>query len=138
MDSFEKKLTWEYLDERFLEIFKTRKFRFDNWIEQLELKHGKIAWQKLVNWEDLEDSEILKSFEDIELFAGKLYAITDLSNIKACGPFEIGEDNIFRFALEYYNYFGECFFDGDVIILSLDTKKAWIFHHEGAYAVSKL
>ena len=33
------------------------------------------------------------------------------------------------------SYFGQRFLDTDLIIIDMDFKNAWIFHHEGVYGL---
>jgi hypothetical protein len=103
-----------------------------------DLDTGNLSWLTANRWEELDDLEILQFLADLRHFEGKLLIVTDVSYGKKFGPFEIDAVCIQSFVKQYKVDFGECFFNGDVLIVSLDLKLVWIFHHEGIYGLVDL
>lgn len=69
---------------------------------------------------------------DIE---GELIFVTDASYKKDLGPFRVDAASIREFVREHYKNFGEHFLETDVIIINMEIKVVWIFHHEGVYSL---
>jgi hypothetical protein len=95
-------------------------------------------WISLNDYEDLNDDEILNSLEHLREFEGTLYIVTDASYQKELGPFQVESANIKSFVSNHIENFGERFLETDVLIINFELKLAWIFHHEGVYALVNL
>lgn len=108
-------------------------------VESAFLKMGrKIDWSRIKNWEDLEDTQILIYLSNMQEFRGRLIVITEAAYTQSNGPFEICGDYIKEFPDFHLTKFGECMFNGDVVILCLNSRSIWLFSHEGAFAYSEL
>jgi hypothetical protein len=67
-------------------------------------------------------------------FRGTILVVTDASFAPGRGAFMLDAAALETFVGAYLRSYGECFFDGDVIIASSGSRSIWLFHHEGAYA----
>jgi hypothetical protein len=64
---------------------------------------------------------------------GNLLIVTEASFDAGGGAFVLEGTNLGTFIDTHLLRYGECFFNGDVIILALEGKEVWLFHHEGVY-----
>lgn len=97
-------------------------------------KGAHLTWHSLDNWESQEDLAILRKLENVKSFEGTMYVVTEASYRPGLGPFMVAEENINDFVRLHLNNFGECCFNGDVLIISFELNQIWMFHHEGIYA----
>ncbi|AYN26554.1 hypothetical protein D8682_05845 [Buttiauxella sp. 3AFRM03] len=96
-------------------------------------KINPINANRVHEWEELADNEILHLLDFNGLKSGNVYIITDLSYIQNIGVFIMEFHDLEKFVKGYYSSYKECFFDGDVIIISIDIKEAFIFDHNGFF-----
>lgn len=90
------------------------------------------GWRQLDGWLEMDDLAILKTLAGNAVPSGSLLIATDLSYSDGLGVFEVDARQLDAFVSSYLSNFGECFFNGDVIICSTSQKAFWMFHHEGA------
>jgi hypothetical protein len=131
-------ISWEKFKKILLKQFDINFNNIDSILEHDAIYTNEIKWHELKDWENIDDIDILTYFEKLKSFRGMLYVVTEASYNKAFGPFELETSDLHTFALNHLDAFGESFFNGDVIILSIDIKSVWIFHHEGVYSVINL
>jgi len=98
-----------------------------------------FAWASLPNWETLSDLDIAKQTGLLRgPMTGELLIVTEASFGAGCGAFLLDGPNLGAFVVGHLSRYGECFFNGDVIILAPQGKEIWLFHHEGVYMCARL
>lgn len=122
-------ITWEYFKSLVKRNFNIDFVKIDDFF-----KEG-TEWLSLEDYENLNDDEILNNLASLKNFEGNLYVVTDASYQKELSPFQIESTNIKSFAENHKNIFGERFVETDILIINFELKFAWIFHHEGVYAL---
>ncbi|MCG8420819.1 MAG: hypothetical protein MJE77_23100 [Proteobacteria bacterium] len=96
-----------------------------------------VEWAHLPDWEELDDVEIAKtSALDKMGLKGQLLIITEASYGKGNGAFLLDASDLMNFINEHLGKYRECFFNGDVVIVELEGKHVWLFHHEGHWALA--
>jgi len=97
---------------------------------------GVIEWKSFPDWEAYSDSEIAAETRlyDIALM-GKLYVVTEAALTSREGPIVVNAVDLRKLIAEHLRLFGECFFNGDVVIMEAKGNNVWLFHHEGQYAL---
>lgn len=129
-----KQISWDEFKSRFQEVFGFV-FRSEMDVADFPWGDGSPAdWQALPNWEDLEDGEILRRLSDLREIEGELLVTTDICYNEGCSPFSIEAGNLKDFVIGFRTQFDRYFFDGDALMVNLDRKLFWMFHHEGVYA----
>ena len=93
------------------------------------------TWSKVEDWELLDDIDILNIFTSGKKPDGELYVANELFYKDGYGAFSIHHLNLPEFILCHLSSFGQCFFNGDVIILQRDKSIVWVFNHDGFYKV---
>lgn len=93
-------------------------------------------WTRFEGWEDLDDSTIYRRLTHDVKPEGLLHVVTDASSSKILSGFEIDSCDIERLVTDHAAIFGECFFNIDTLIFSIEQKLAWILHHEGVFVVA--
>lgn len=83
------------------------------------------------SWEELSDEEILASLDINDFLEGEIYIITDLSYVKNLGVFVVTPENINDLVTNYLTFYKECFFNGDVVVISPNVRKMFVFDHNG-------
>ena len=126
-------IDWKSFNTLLERIFQTKFVSIENLCKLV----AKENWLSVPNWENLDDIQLYNLLEKIERPQGDLYVVTEAAYRKSKGPFCVSSDEIRGFVEEHLNTFGECFFNGDVLILSVDQNTIWIFHHEGVYSTIK-
>ena len=96
--------------------------------------HG-AKWNYLEDWLEVSDLEILHCLECLKPFTGELLVVTDASYEKGLSPFIMNSKDIKQFVESHSNNFKQRFLETDVLIINLELKIAWIFHHEGVYGL---
>jgi len=96
---------------------------------------GPITWNHFQNWEQRSDVEIAASSGLLGIsFDGPLFIVTEAALTQGQGAFVVpAADDLERFVGGHLTRFGECFFNGDVLIVDAGIH-IWMFHHEGVYA----
>ena len=94
----------------------------------------KIDWHSLSNWEGLDDLDILHKMLKLHVIDDEVFVITEASYDNSNGPFQLKAEELEAFVTNHLSQYGECFFNGDVAIVSLKNKSVWAFHHEGFFA----
>lgn len=125
-------ISWEHFRKLIKENFCISFIKIDDFF-----KEG-TEWFSLDDYEDLNDEEILSSLESLREFEGTLHVVTDASYQKRFGPFQVESTNIKSFVINHMKNFGERFLETDILIINSKLKLAWIFHHEGVYALINL
>lgn len=129
-----KKISWDGFKSRFQEVFGFV-FRSEMDVADFPWGDGSPArWQALPNWEDMEDGEILRCLNDLREFEGELLVTAEICYEKDCSPFSIEARHLKDFVVGFRTQFGRYFFDGDALIINLERKLFWMFHHESVYA----
>lgn len=95
------------------------------------------AWRTVPNWEDKEDLDLLHGLGVAKHFLGRpLMIVTEASFSDNTGAFLVSGDDLAAFVESHLDMFGEMFFNGDVVIMDTDNTSVWLFHHEGAFALT--
>lgn len=101
----------------------------------LEKQNG--HWIHLDNWENLSDEEIFENIEKVCTSLANVYVINEVSYRDGMGAFSLTHNQIKSFVANHLSIFGECFFNGDILVVSMDEDSILAFHHEGIYASFK-
>jgi hypothetical protein len=125
-------VTWQNFNNLIKQCFNINFRKVDNFFMP------NTVWHRLNGWEQLEDVEIFQYLADLRAFEGMLFVITDACYQDSMGPFHLNATNINDFAKDHLNNFGECLFNTDVLVISIELKLVWIFHHEGVYGLVDL
>jgi len=83
------------------------------------------------NFENLSDEELFDKLNKLHNMSGSLYVISHICYKNGFGPFLLEADKIKLLVINYANIFSEKFFDTNVIIISVNEKLVWMFHHSG-------
>jgi hypothetical protein len=97
---------------------------------------GKVQWHPLPGWEHQEDVDIARRAGLIALASlagGVLMVVTDGSLSKTAGGCVVEAVALEAFIADHLRRFGECFCNGDVVIVQAAGAFIWLFHHEGLY-----
>ncbi|WP_371368286.1 hypothetical protein SRRS_19220 [Sporomusa rhizae] len=122
-------LTWEHVRNLIKQQFGVNFIKVDDFFRE------DTEWFPLDDWENANSLEIISLFNNLKTLEGKLIIITDASYKKELGPFHVDAFDLNEFVIKHKQSFGETFLDTDILILSVDLKKIWMFHHEGVYAL---
>jgi hypothetical protein len=95
------------------------------------------VWSRLPSWTILSDEEIaLRAGLYTLAFASPLLVVTDAALAKSDdGAFVVEANELMTLVSDHLRWMGECFFNGDVVIVERDGRRIWLFHHEGQYAL---
>jgi hypothetical protein len=103
--------------------------------EAVEAVSQAVDWKEVPGWESMSDAEIaMRSGLSGVAFSGQLLVVTEASFAPARGAFEVDAGDLVVLIDEHLLRFGECFFNGDVIVVDRHAGQIWLFHHEGVYA----
>lgn len=96
----------------------------------------KIEWLSLSDWEKLDDATILDSMlgEDVIRGSSQGILLPSMCFFDRQLPFSVCHDGIKDFVSRFVGRYGECFFNGDSIILLPSLSTIYLLHHEGLYA----
>lgn len=122
-------LTWEYFKLKVKQHLNIDFVKVDDFFRE------GTKWFTLEDWLNTDDLDILHCLESLYPFEGKLIIVTDASYKKDLGPFIVEANRINEFIENHYKNYNEYFLDTDVIIINLEKKLVWIFHHEGIYSI---
>ena len=86
---------------------------------------------ELPNFEDFSDKELYNKLNNLHHITGSLYVITHICYKEGFGPFLLEADKLDKLVENYANIFSENFFDTNAIIISVEEKLVWMFHHSG-------
>lgn len=93
-------------------------------------------WKSAGGWESKTDVDVAKSVGLYEVgLGGSLVVVTEASFMKSRGAFKMEASELPAFVAQHLAQYGECFFNGDVIVAELGGNRLWLFHHEGQYAM---
>jgi hypothetical protein len=96
-----------------------------------------LTWVPLPDWESMADAEVaMRSGLYAAPLAGVLLAVTEASLASRIGAFELDAGELGVLVSQHLSRFGECFFNGDVIVVERDGGHIWLFHHEGQYTLA--
>ena len=102
--------------------------------DEITVRLPSFAWASLADWELLDDHDIAKQTGLLrEPLMGDLLIVTEVSFGAGGGAFFLEGSSLGTFIDSHLLRYGECFFNGDVIILALEGREVWLFHHEGVY-----
>lgn len=103
--------------------------------DAIEVVAGHVDWRPLPDWERLTDDEIANHTGLLHVFSGgSLLIVTEAALTQVLGAFLVASEDLPRFVAQHLARFGECFFNGDVIVADRAAVQIWLFHHEGQYA----
>lgn len=88
------------------------------------------------DFEDFEDLVVYKRLTHNAKPSGMLYVVTDYSFTNHRCGIQIDAGDLERLISEHRDICHEYFFGLDSFILSLEQKKAWAVHHEGAFTIA--
>jgi len=98
---------------------------------------GDVNWLRCDEWESLGDLELARTTGLLDIaLSGPLLLITEASFAPDRGGFIVPASRLANFVAEHLKEYGECFFNGDVIVAELQGRKVWLFHHEGLHALA--
>jgi hypothetical protein len=102
--------------------------------DEITAKLPSFAWASLPDWETLDDIDIADQTGLLqEPMRGDVLIVTEASFGAGGGAFVVEGFNLGAFIDTHLRGYGECFFNGDVIIVALEARAVWLFHHEGVY-----
>ena len=97
---------------------------------------AKIDWMPVPDWSSKDDNDIAIRANLYGLgLAGFLLVVTEASFAKRLGAFRVDAKGLGNLVQSHLQKYGECFFNGDVVIVELAGKRIWLFHHEGQVAL---
>ena len=136
-----KKINKDIFLEMVNYLFSKTEFKFkaydsitpDKLAENISKIGVSIQWDKLPNWESLEDNDIFQStfLAPISSSESDRYSISTDSEFD--NPIHMSYSQISEFINNYFIKNGVSFYNGDVIIVSSTNNYVYIFHHEGVY-----
>lgn len=90
------------------------------------------------DWEALSDDSLFdniaaKGSQCLDM-TGRIFAVTDVSYLSADGVFVFEYEHRNLFFQEYFYRFGECFFNGDVLLIFPVCHHLAFFHHDGFFS----
>jgi len=92
-------------------------------------------WKPFPDWESKADAQIaIRAGLYAVGFSGALLVVTEASFRPDRGAFLLDARDLDALVCRHLAWYGECFFNGDVIIAERDGRRIWLFHHEGCYA----
>jgi hypothetical protein len=96
---------------------------------------GQLEWEKCTGWEQCRDAEIAKRSGLLQIgFDGPLLVVTEAALTQGTGAFVVSAtEGLAKFVEQHLARFGECFFNGDVLIVDRAGTRVWLFHHEGLF-----
>lgn len=137
MESFNiKNISWQEADRILTTILGCCSSQINKIIDLNNI--NPINANRVDEWEELADTEILHLLDFNGLKSGDVYIITELSYVQNLGVFIMGFHDLEKFVKEYFSFYKECFFNGDVIIISMNIKEAFIFDHNGFFSNYRL
>ena len=86
---------------------------------------------KVPDFENLSDDELFQILINLHNLSGMLYVVTHICHKDGFGPFLLEANRLEGLVKNYVNIFQETFFDTNAIIISLNEKLVWMFHHSG-------
>ncbi|NVB39967.1 hypothetical protein G6O69_19135 [Pseudenhygromyxa sp. WMMC2535] len=97
---------------------------------------GSTHWTSINNWEQYEDAKLAIMANLLPTpFKGNLMVVSDHSLTSNGGGLAVASSQLKELVAGHLILFGECLFNGDVIIAELGGSLIWMFHHEGAYTL---
>lgn len=94
-----------------------------------------LRWRPLPAWEKLSDTEIATATGLLQVFRDdELCVVTEAALAKGHGVFVVAATELRRLISDHLGRYGECFFNGDILIVNSDGTHLWLFHHEGQHA----
>lgn len=130
-DSNSNVISWKNFNSNFKDFYKSEPSTLEEILNHLSKQGKAIEWIDFKSWESLEDIEIFREFPNLEKISGDVYITTEASYKKELGPFKIHSNKLEKFIRGHLNAYGECFFNGDVIIVNPENECMWFFHHSG-------
>ena len=100
-----------------------------------QIEHMKCDWIAINDWEDILDQILYQKLEDVKIPKGSLIIVTEVSYRSNLGAFKMTSSHANKFISGHHSRFGECFFNGDVLIISKTQNTIWLFLHEGVFTV---
>ncbi|MDH5492000.1 MAG: hypothetical protein OEY14_08600 [Myxococcales bacterium] len=95
-----------------------------------------VHWRPISNWENSADIELATATGLLSAcFGGDIMIATDHSIASSHSAMIIDSSTLPEFVENYLIRFGECFFNGDVVVVESEGQRVWMFHHEGAYSL---
>ena len=129
-------LKWSYYESLLINNLGVKPTKIEDYELSNNGKSIESKWYDIEDWESLDDLTILGYLEELKPFRGELLVVTEASYFNdKLGPFQVNAVDMKQFVNSHLESFGECFFNGDVIIVSINDKLVWIFHHEGMYTL---
>jgi hypothetical protein len=101
----------------------------------MEQQGYKFQWNKLADWEHLDDIAIFqKSFgQNVIQGSAEGILIPWLCFWGKHLPFFVDGNRLEEFVKSFSEKYGECFFNGDTIIFFQSIKTIFLFSHDGMY-----
>lgn len=134
INSEDSVIHWKKFKALFENCFGFKFQSLEDVVDALDSAKILVAWHSLSDWENLDDLEIFHKLLGLQAVKGDVLVITEASYYNNYGPFQLHAKDLEQFVVNHLSQFGECFFNGDVAIICLNTKSIWAFHHEGYFA----
>jgi hypothetical protein len=100
-----------------------------------QLRTG-VRWTQVEDWEAFSDKELAVKTGLLRVpFSGSVLVVTESSFAPKQGAFLVPASQLSEFVAGHLESYGECFFNGDVIVLETSGQRVWVFHHEGLHAL---
>lgn len=97
---------------------------------------AEVSWTPVTDWESSEDTDLACATGLFSVpFTGDLLVVSEHSLTSGRGGVLIASSGLEQFVKNHLKCFGECFFNGDVLIVESEGRLLWLFHHEGAYSL---
>ncbi len=100
-----------------------------------QLEHTVRDWITIADWEEIPDQDLYQQLENAKTPSGMLLIVTEVSYRTDLGAFKVAGSDVKQFVAKHRSRFGECFFNGDVLIVSKEQNTVWLFQHEGVFTV---
>lgn len=113
----------------------TKTFALNQICDIAQQKGLGIQWSPIPDWENLDDTKTL----DVILGSDSVRGADNAIMLPAicfygdCLPFRISHDGLKNFVGGFLSHYGQCFFNGDTLILFPSRRIIYLFHHEGMY-----
>lgn len=130
-------VSWEEIINIISSSFEAGKAHSWNLFKYLENNIPVEKWSTLPNWLDWqgrEDIDILNRTVNIDNFStGFNYVISEVSYREEMEPFNVSEGCLDWFVKNHRSEFGECFYNGEILIINIQKRYLYVLIDDGIY-----
>lgn len=123
------------LDELLARVNAAFGLRVSSFTALIEHQVAASRWRRLDTPQHIDDMEITGLVDASAFLPEALYVVTDESYDKEVGAFAVHRDDLRAFAGAYRERNGVAMFNGDTLIVGIESKLIWMFHHEGVWTL---